>query len=427
MIQRRRPGVIDLSDSTPPPLLHGRHATPPASPSPHRSTLPGSPRLGSGSPLTGSPRSPSRHSLQMPYSPPTAYAAAYPSTTPTNTYLSLGIETFDDRGGGEMAVRVARARDAAFAGVKDVIRVQRSWGLVWGDPELRSQAVKLTLINLLSLSLLSLFPLVLSPLFPREHDHAVAGEVRGWFNALLSWPLFAVCFWVNAIWGPGIAKRAQGMMHPSYRHQPLHTPAAPNPTTTDRIWLTLTRLLLIADFTLVSRTLSLIPVVGRLLSISFICLINAYYAYEWSFVSRQWSLETRCTYISSRGWYMFGFGLPATLLTSFGPPLINMAISSLIYPFLVVQALQSRPPTTSLLLGTGTPGSGSSTPTKETHSSPILGSMGGVSVSGNFSIRPQVPIFLFARYALKGLRRLADAGARERGGGTHERALGRRY
>lgn len=88
------------------------------------------------------------------------------------------------------------------------------------NPELRSQVVKLTLINLLSLTLLSLFPLVLSPLFARDADHdlatvaAATQEVRGWFNALLSWPLFAVCFWVNAIWGPGIAKRAQGMMHP---------------------------------------------------------------------------------------------------------------------------------------------------------------------------------------------------------------------
>jgi hypothetical protein len=29
---------------------------------------------------------------------------------------------------------------------------------------------------------------------------------------------------------------------------------------------------------------------------------------RWIFVSRQWSLDTRCAYISSRGWYMFGFG-----------------------------------------------------------------------------------------------------------------------
>jgi etoposide-induced 2.4 mRNA len=103
-----------------------------------------------------------------------------------------------------------------------------------------------------------------------------------------------------------------------------------------------------------------------------------------------------------------------------------MAIFSLIYPFFVIQALQSRPPSASLLpgTGTGTPGSGASTPTKETHSfhNPILGGSSTPAAS-----RVHVPIFFFARHALKGLRWLADAGARERGGGSHERALGRRY
>jgi len=30
---------------------------------------------------------------------------------------------------------------------------------------------------------------------------------------------------------------------------------------------------------------------------------------------------------------MIGFGLPATIITSFGPPLVTMAIFALIYPF----------------------------------------------------------------------------------------------
>ena len=30
---------------------------------------------------------------------------------------------------------------------------------------------------------------------------------------------------------------------------------------------------------------------------------------------------------------MIGFGLPATVITSFGPPLVNMAVFALIYPF----------------------------------------------------------------------------------------------
>lgn len=67
----------------------------------------------------------------------------------------------------------------------------------------------------------------------------------------------------------------------SYRHQPLHSTASvPTPTTVDRMWSTLTRLLLIADFTLVARTIRMVPYIGRLLVIAYVCLINAYYAYE---------------------------------------------------------------------------------------------------------------------------------------------------
>jgi etoposide-induced 2.4 mRNA len=50
-------------------------------------------------------------------------------------------------------------------------------------------------------------------------------------------------------------------------------------------------------------------------------------------VSRGWGLDYRCTYIADRTAFMFGFGLPATVLTTFGPPIVNMAVFTLIYPF----------------------------------------------------------------------------------------------
>ena len=42
----------------------------------------------------------------------------------------------------------------------------------------------------------------------------------------------------------------------------------------------LTRVLLIADFNLVSRILRRIPLLGKPSGMAYICLINAYYAYE---------------------------------------------------------------------------------------------------------------------------------------------------
>lgn len=75
-----------------------------------------------------------------------------------------------------------------------------------------------SLINLLSLSLLAAFPFVLGPVFhsPRKtgHDALVADTVGFWYNALINYPLFAACFLTNAVWGPKVAKRAGGMLHP---------------------------------------------------------------------------------------------------------------------------------------------------------------------------------------------------------------------
>jgi hypothetical protein len=52
-----------------------------------------------------------------------------------------------------------------------------------------------------------------------------------------------------------------------------------------------------------------------------------------TFASKGWRLDRKVEYLQERIAYMIGFGLPATIVTSFGPPLVNMAIFALIYPF----------------------------------------------------------------------------------------------
>lgn len=79
------------------------------------------------------------------------------------------------------------------------------------DPELRTRVLKVTTVNLISLLLLSLLPLMA----PVLSQSARAARVGFWYNVLLNWPMFAVCFAVNAYWGPGVAKRAQAVMHPA--------------------------------------------------------------------------------------------------------------------------------------------------------------------------------------------------------------------
>jgi len=140
---------------------------------------------------------------------------------------------------------------------------------------------------------------------------------------------------------------------------------------------------------------------------------------------------------------MIGFGLPATIITSFGPPLVNMAIFALIYPFVsnhreivpdklttqfVIQALLARPPTPRDSLLPSTPSPQSSHPTspdgpQNLGYSPLFGAArpSGMAEQKEWRLDGRVvPIFFFARHALLVLRwfevaLLRDRGANRRG------------
>lgn len=57
-----------------------------------------------------------------------------------------------------------------------------------------------------------------------------------------------------------------------------------------------------------SRSIALVPFIGKPIALSYMALVNAYYAYEWIFANRDWPLGRRCAYIGDRAAYMFGFG-----------------------------------------------------------------------------------------------------------------------
>ncbi|OXH39368.1 etoposide-induced 2.4 mRNA [Cryptococcus neoformans] len=315
-------------------------------------------------------------------------------------------------------------------GMKDALRMDRSVNLVWNDRELKTLIIKSTLINLLSLLLLSLSSLIFSPILvhPASTDMQTRTKAIGmWYNILLSWPVFVVCFWINANWGPEISKRAQVLLHPTYRHQPSvwGTPKSTQMATgyTAKFFSSAIRVLLISDFTLVSRLIGVIPLIGWLCALVYMSIISSYYCFEWTFSTKNWSLDYRIKYLQARLAYMFGFGFPVTLMTSFGPPLVAMAIFALVYPFFVIQALLSNPPRNATLL----PLNPSSRPL-----TPSFGVKSSNAFSADFFGEPtysnlesptekewelKLPIFWFANHALRGLKWLEDAAARDRRSG----------
>lgn len=108
------------------------------------------------------------------------------------------------------------------------------------------------------------------------------------------------------------------------------------------IFASIPRICLIFDHTVISLLIHWIPFIGPYLGFLYACLVNAFYCFHFSFSSRGWTLTQISTKLSRDLPYYIAFGIMPTLICSFGPPLLRMAIFALIYPFFVIQALQSR-------------------------------------------------------------------------------------
>ncbi|WVO16300.1 hypothetical protein L204_103975 [Cryptococcus depauperatus] len=391
MIHRRHTVTDQTLEDIPPASLH--------------STLPSLPRINTTfTPL----HHPFRASLQVPPgrdAQQVLFDTRHTATRMTGMAYNVGDGWQGNKGWAERARMVI---SGVRRGLDDALRFDKSLSLVWDDRELRTLVLKSTLMNLLSLLLLSLSSVVFSPLLVNPVSSTMQNrtkEIGMWYNILLSWPFFIVCFWVNASWGSAISKRAQTLLHPTYRHQPfsVSTPTRSQPVEDtkkmfkSKISTSVARVLLISDFTLVSRLIGLIPLIGKPGALAYMCIIDAYYFFEWTFLMKQWPLDYRISYMQDRLLYMFGFGLPAVLATSFGPPLVCMSIFALIYPVFVIQALQSRPPTRHSLLLSST----------HTISSP-LSSLSDRSPTDRRQ-RLVFPIFFLAKYALDLLGWLEEA------------------
>lgn len=96
---------------------------------------------------------------------------------------------------------------------------------------------------------------------------------------------------------------------------------------TAKFFSSATRVLLISDFTLVSRLIGVIPLIGWLCALAYMSIISSYYCFEWvrqlnswkalltfnpfqrwTFSTKNWSLDYRIKYLQARLAYMLGFG-----------------------------------------------------------------------------------------------------------------------
>ncbi|KAF7338425.1 hypothetical protein MVEN_02068300 [Mycena venus] len=213
----------------------------------------------------------------------------------------------------------------AGRGLLDAFRWTLVATTVAGDTEIRATVYKSLLLNCSTLTCLYVFNL-----FFFDKQQWTRPNV-GWFYQLL-WvlPVFSVSFYLNSSWCSVIAKRAYSIQHANRAvvQQPVTYTGVLTAIATSAY-----RIIMVVTSVGVDFALRAIPGgVGPVASFIFLCWIDAYYCFEFVWISRGLSLSGRVRHLEERWAYYLAFGFPAASLCIWGSSLANAAIFALIFP-----------------------------------------------------------------------------------------------
>ncbi|KAH8108159.1 etoposide-induced protein 2.4-domain-containing protein [Cristinia sonorae] len=211
--------------------------------------------------------------------------------------------------------------------------------LVISDPEIRSNVLKSLLLNVLSLASISFLDHLLLPLAANQQKWLHRNV--GWFYQVL-WllPVVGMSFYLNSTWFNLIAKRSFTLQYGTRAHA-----ASPSTYTgiLNSIATSAYRVVMVFTSVVVSFSLGYIPLAGPVASFIFLCWVDAYYCFEFIWITRGHSLSRRLRHLEERWAYYLGFGLPTTALCMWGSTLANAAVFALVFPSYIIMAMHARP------------------------------------------------------------------------------------
>jgi len=153
----------------------------------------------------------------------------------------------------------------------------------------------------------------------------------------------SVSLYLNSLWCSTIAQRTYLLKHgPSAQTLALDSTAKYLGILNA---LTNSTYRIVMIFTCLSSSfiLHFIPYIGSLASFVFLCWVDAYYCFEFVWIAKGMSPVKRMRHIEERWAYYFAFGLPVTMLCSWGTSLANAACFALIFPVYIILAMHVHP------------------------------------------------------------------------------------
>ncbi|KAG9097816.1 hypothetical protein FRC06_007162 [Ceratobasidium sp. 370] len=106
------------------------------------------------------------------------------------------------------------------------------------------------------------------------------------------------------------------------------------------------RFILIFSSMFVSLVLSYVPVLGPTAAFIFVCWIDAFYCFEFTWIAKGMRLSECVRYEEERWAYFLAFGkscLPSTAMCMSGSSLANAAVFALVYPAYIIMAMSAKP------------------------------------------------------------------------------------
>ncbi|KAG5728360.1 EI24 like protein [Termitomyces sp. T112] len=241
-----------------------------------------------------------------------------------------------------------------FISVQETLRLQFQW--VWqglydafrwnivistiiGDAEIRVNVYKSLLLNSLSLISIYTFDYLILPLVENQ-ERWFHRNIGRFYQVLWLLPIVGASFYLNSSWCSIIAKRAYSLR---YGARATVQPPATYTGMLKAIATSAYQGVMIFNSVIVSFALHRMPYIGRVAGLVFVCWVDAYYCFEFVWISRGLSLARRIRHHEERWAYYFAFGLPSALLCTCGKGLANAALFALVFPVYIILATVARP------------------------------------------------------------------------------------